>query len=48
VVADRRGSTVNGKVSNAAVIILLLVRGVVVKRGGDRGKHCAWNSKCFV
>ena len=34
--ADRRGSTVHGTVSSAAVIILLLVGGVGVKRRADR------------
>ena len=36
--ADRRGSTVHGTETSAAVIILLLVGGMAVKRGGDRGE----------
>ena len=41
------GSIVHGTVSSAAVIIILLVGWVGVKRGGDWGKHCAWNSKQY-
>ena len=36
--ADRRGSTFHGTVSSAAVIILLFVGWVVVKRRGDTGE----------
>ena len=34
---DRRGNTVHGKVSSAALITLLSVGGVGVKRRADRG-----------